>query len=104
MTYSKRFATFAAAAVLGILVGCAGAGTKTGVAVDDAAITTKVKSQMATDKEVSATSVSVNTDNGGVVTLTGIVKSEAEKRRAGEIARSVNGVKSVNNQLVVKPQ
>ena len=101
MSILKRFGTLAAAASLGLMLGCAGAGTKTGAAVDDAAITTKVKSQMATDKDVSATSVSVNTDNG-VVNLTGFVKSNAEKQRAEQIARSVSGVKSVNNQLVVK--
>lgn len=82
------------------LVGCAGAGTKTGEYIDDSTITTKVKTAMTTDKTVSALDVHVSTDQGKV-TLSGNVKSSAEKQRAGEIARSVAGVKSVENDLTV---
>jgi hyperosmotically inducible periplasmic protein len=104
MTISMRsFGGFIAAALLALLVGCAGAGTKTGQAVDDATITTKVKAQMATDKAVSAMDVSVNTDKG-IVRLSGVVKSAAEKQRAEQVARSVAGVKGVDNALVVRSQ
>jgi osmotically-inducible protein OsmY len=104
MTISTRsFAGFIAAAMLAALVGCAGAGTKTGQAIDDAAITTKVKTQMASDKEVSAMDVSVSTEQG-IVRLSGVVKSAEEKQRAEQVARSVAGVKSVDNALVVRSQ
>ena len=103
MTMSIRsIAALAAAALTATLIGCAGAGTRTGQAVDDAAITTKVKTQMATDKQVSAMDVSVSTEKG-VVRLSGVVDSAAEKARAEEVARSVAGVKSVDNALVVRP-
>jgi hyperosmotically inducible periplasmic protein len=102
MTFSTRsFAGFIAAALLAVLVGCAGAGTKTGQAIDDATITTKVKAQMANDKDVSAMDVHVNTEKG-VVRLSGVVKSSAEKQRAEQVARAVDGVRSVDNVLVVR--
>jgi hyperosmotically inducible protein len=86
-----------------VLAGCAGAGTKTGEFVDDSTITTKVKSAFATDKTVSAIKVHVDTEKGNVK-LSGTVKSDTEKQRASEIARSVAGVKSVSNNLVVKSE
>ena len=90
-----------AAVALGLLVGCAGAFTKAGTAMDDTAITTKVKAAMANDKDVSATAVSVETVKGEV-RLTGVVKSDYEKQRAGQIALKTEGVKSVANGLMVK--
>jgi hyperosmotically inducible protein len=104
MTFSMRsWGGFMAAALLAVLVGCAGAGTKTGQAIDDAAITAKVKAQMANDKDVSAMDVSVNTDKG-VVRLSGVVKSAQEKQRAEQVARGVEGVRRVDNALVVRSQ
>jgi hyperosmotically inducible periplasmic protein len=104
MTFSMRsWGGFMVAALLAVLVGCAGAGTKTGQAIDDAAITAKVKAQMANDKDVSAMNVSVNTDQG-VVRLSGVVKSTAEKQRAEQVARGVEGVRRVDNALVVRSQ
>ena len=98
--FKKQIATFGAALMLGTLVGCAGTGEKVGTALDDTAITTKVKSALAADREVSATSVHVKTING-TVNLTGEVKSREEKRKAEEIARKVTGVQSVSNGLTV---
>jgi len=69
--------------------------------VDDATITSKVKTAFATDKTVSAMDVKVDTNNGNV-RLSGFVDSEAEKRKAEEIARSVSGVRSVTNALTVQ--
>jgi hyperosmotically inducible protein len=60
----------------------------------DAWITTKVKSEFGTTKGVSATDISVST-NDGVVTLSGTVSSAAEKDSAERVAKSVKGVKSV---------
>ena len=61
----------------------------------DAWITTKVKSEFGTTGGVSATDISVST-NEGVVTLSGTVASEAEKTRAEQLAQGVKGVKSVD--------
>jgi osmotically-inducible protein OsmY len=88
--------------MLGLVVGCAGAFTKAGQAMDDTAITTKVKAAMARDKDVSATSVSVETVKGEV-RLSGFVNSSAEKQRAEQLALQVEGVRSVQNALVVRP-
>ncbi|HKA44280.1 MAG TPA: BON domain-containing protein [Burkholderiales bacterium] len=98
--FRNRVAALGAAVILGTLAGCAGTGEKVGTAVDDTAITTKVKSALAADREVSATSVHVKTTNG-TVNLSGEVKSREEKRKAEEIARKVNGVHAVSNDLVV---
>jgi osmotically-inducible protein OsmY len=93
--------TVIAAVFIAVLAGCAGAGSKTGQFVDDATITSKVKTAFATDKTVSAMDVKVDTNNGNV-RLSGFVDSEAEKRKAEEIARSVSGVRSVTNALTVQ--
>ncbi len=99
--FRNRIAVLGAALMLGgALGGCAGTGQKVGTAMDDTAITTKVKSELAVDRDVSATSVHVNTVKG-TVSLTGVVKSNEEKRKAENIARSVSGVHAVNNELIV---
>jgi hyperosmotically inducible periplasmic protein len=69
--------------------------------VDDGWITTKVKSEFAIDKLVSATNIRVNTDNG-VVHLSGPAKNQAEANRAIEIARNVKGVRSVRNAMEIQ--
>ena len=66
----------------------------------DAAITTKVKAAMAKDREVSARSIHVKTENG-VVKLSGNAKSHEEAQKAVSIAQSVQGVTSVDNQINV---
>ena len=73
---------------------------KTGAAVSDAAITTKVKAKFAADGTVSATKIHVDTDNG-VVKLTGTAKSQDEAAKAAEIAKSTEGVASVDNAIQV---
>ncbi|MEQ6435025.1 BON domain-containing protein [Comamonas sp. w2-DMI] len=70
--------------------------------VDDASITAAVKAKMAEDKSVSATAISVETLNG-TVQLSGFAKSEAEKARAAEIARTTKNVREVRNSIVVRP-
>ena len=66
----------------------------------DASITTKVKAKFAKDSEVSALKVRVKT-KGGVVTLAGKAKSDAEKSKAEDLAKEVEGVKSVTNNITV---
>ena len=68
--------------------------TSVGTKVSDTWITTKVKSDFATTDGVDVTAVSVDTRNG-VVTLSGTVDSQAEKRTAIRAAKSIEGVKAV---------
>lgn len=74
----------------------------TGVAVDDAWITSKVKSSLLSDNLVSGTDVSVETYQGRVM-LSGFVDAENQMDRAVEIAKSVEGVKKVVNKMELKP-
>ena len=70
--------------------------------VDDGAIKASVKAKLAADVRLSTlTNVEVNSTDG-VVTLAGKVRSEEERRMAGEVARSVDGVVRVNNELLVE--
>ncbi len=73
-----------------------------GAYIDDTAITTAVKARYVEDKVVDASSISVETLNGTVM-LSGFAKSDAEKSTAETVARKVDGVKSVKNQLTVRP-
>lgn len=72
----------------------------TGEYLDDATITTKVKSSFAGDKWVKGRDISVRTDQG-VVDLTGTVSSKKESDRATALATKVKGVKAVHNNLKV---
>jgi osmotically-inducible protein OsmY len=90
----------AGALILG-LAGCASSGEKTGAYVDDSWITTKVKSEMVANNDVSARNISVNTTRG-VVKLTGTAASLQESNRAAQIARGVAGVKAVENDIRVQ--
>jgi hyperosmotically inducible protein len=74
----------------------------TGEYVDDATLTTKVKSALASDGDVTlANKVKVETGQG-VVQLSGFVPSAADKDRAEMIARNVHGVQSVKNDIVIQ--
>ena len=101
-----RHAVFAAFAVLALIAGsgCAvNRGQETmGAYLDDTTITTQVKSRFVESKEVDAASISVETLNGTVM-LSGFAKSQNERSTAERIARGVNGVKSVKNEIAVRP-
>lgn len=71
-----------------------------GVLVDDAAITAKISTELAKDPELSAIKIDVDTQ-AGTVHLSGPAPSQAAKDRASSLAQTVEGVKSVNNDLVV---
>ena len=73
----------------------------TGEYVDDSVITTKVKSLLAADDFLKSFQISVETSKG-TVQLSGSVGSQKAVDKAVEIARSVKGVKSVKNNLIVK--
>jgi osmotically-inducible protein OsmY len=86
-----------------IFMACASTSTKesTGEYVDDSVITTKVKTLLANDDFFKSFKISVETYKG-TVQLSGFVDSQKAVDKAGEIARSVKGVKSVKNNLIVK--
>ena len=86
-----------------IFMACASTSTKesTGEYVDDSVITAKVKSLLANDAFFKSFKIGVETYRG-VVQLSGIVDSQKAVDKAGEIAGSVNGVKNVKNNLIVK--
>jgi len=71
-----------------------------GQVIDDATITSKVKAALLADPEISGLKINVDTA-GGVVKLKGEIKTMALRRKAESIARGVEGVKSVDNQLVI---
>jgi osmotically-inducible protein OsmY len=99
-----KLATFFALAAAGVLsFSCAGTATResSGEYVDDAAITTKVKTALVRDKTVSALDVSVETFKG-VVQLSGFVDTPEQKARAEADAAAVAGVRSVQNNITVK--
>lgn len=77
------------------------AGRTSGEVVDDAAITTKVKAKLYEDNILRGIAVSVETFDREV-TLTGAVDTNEQKTRAEDIAKSVDGVKKVNNLLKIK--
>ena len=84
-------------------VACASTRTResTGEYVDDSVITTKVKALLADDDFLKSFQISVETYKG-IVQLSGFVNSQQAVDKAGQIARSVQGVKSVKNDLNVK--
>ena len=69
--------------------------------VDDSVITTKVKSLLAEDDFLKSFKISVETYQG-TVQMCGFVNSQKAVNKAGEIVRSVKGVKSIKNNLIVK--
>ena len=75
--------------------------TSTGEFVDDSAITTKIKAQLANDDFLKSFQISVESRQG-IVQLSGFVNSKEAVNKAGQIARGVEGVKSVENDLIVK--
>ena len=70
--------------------------------VDDATITTAIKAKFVEDKTVDAAAIKVETLNG-TVQLSGFAKSASERSQAENIARNTKGVRSVQNNLSVRP-
>jgi osmotically-inducible protein OsmY len=103
----KLHTTLTAAAIVVAALTTAGCAVSrgqesTGAYIDDATITSQVKSRMLADPNVAGTSISVETLNGTVM-LSGFAKSNVERDTAERIARDVNGTKTIKNQIVVRP-
>ncbi len=78
-------------------------GSSIGEFVKDSAITTQIKAKLLGAKDIDSLHIKVDTDNNGIVVLTGAVESDAEKERVHSIAHSVDGVKNVLNNLKIDP-
>ena len=91
------------AVVLATAMGCAPTPTKegTGEYVDDTVITTKVKAAIFNEPSLKSAEINVETFKG-TVQLSGFAKYQADINKAGDVARGVNGVKSVKNDLRLK--
>lgn len=98
---------FASFAVVAVLLGASGCAVtrgqeSVGAYIDDAAITTATKARFVEDRTVDASSIKVETLNG-VVMLSGFAKSTMERTNAEALTWKVKGVKSVKNELLVRP-
>jgi osmotically-inducible protein OsmY len=104
MKKRKRFVGYFILLMLVVaFVACASTSKQesTGEYVDDSVITTKVKSLLAADDFLKSFQIGVETYKG-TVQLSGFVNSQKAVDKAIEITRSVKGVKSVKNDLIVK--
>lgn len=99
----RIFTSVGALALMAVLIGCSSTGTEksAGEVVDDSVITGKVKTALTDDETTKARDIKVETHKG-VVQLTGFVDTNAEKSRAGEVARTIDGVTSVRNDIEVQ--
>jgi osmotically-inducible protein OsmY len=89
--------------LIATFAGCAATRTQesTGEYVDDSVITTKVKSLLAADDFLKSFQIGVESFKG-TVQLSGFVNSQKAVDKAVEITRTVKGVKSVKNNLIIK--
>ena len=89
----RKLCSFVLMGALAAVVACS---------ASDPGITTAVKSKLTTDDTVKAYQIDVDTQ-GGVVTLTGAVETQAAKDRAVQLARETDGVTRVEDRLSVNP-
>jgi hyperosmotically inducible periplasmic protein len=104
MNFRTALAGPALAALLIVSSGCAvtRGQESTGAYIDDTAITTAVKARFVENKEVDASSISVETLKGTVM-LSGFAKNSAEKMSAESLAWKVKGVMQVKNEIAIRP-
>jgi osmotically-inducible protein OsmY len=103
----KQLAKYCAALLLALplvtVVGCASTQKQegTGEYIDDSVLTAKVKAAVFNDPMLKSAEINVETFKG-VVQLSGFVSSDAAAKKAVELARAVQGVKSVKNDMRIK--
>lgn len=100
----KLIASLLLISILFIPVMVSAEDTSVGTFVKDSAITTQIKAKILATKDIDSLHIKVDTDNNGIVVLTGAVKSTAEKEKVHNIAHSVDGVKKVLNKLIIDPE
>lgn len=92
------------AAVAIALVACSSSPNErsAGEVFDDTAVLAKAKAALVNDPDIHGSSIDVDVQRGAV-TLTGVVRSEAERKKVLETVWGVKGVKSVQTDLKVQP-
>lgn len=97
------FASFVALTLALAISGCSSSPNQesTGQYIDSSAVTAKVKAAMLSEPGLKSMQIGVETYKDGVQ-LNGFVDSAEARNRAGAVARSVPGVKSVRNDLLIK--
>ena len=103
MIRRTRFLAYILTLVMAISLGCASTAKHegTGEYIDDSVITTKVKAMIFDDESLKSSEINVETFKG-VVQLSGFVSSQANIDRAVTVARSVNGVRGVQQKMELK--
>ena len=103
MRLSNRLVAFTSALMLAFLLGCAETSTRQGTAeyLDDTVITTKVKAAIFNEPSLKSSEINVETYKG-TVQLSGFVNSRADIDKAVAVARGVQGVTSVKNDMRLK--
>src|SRR5574340_437448 len=103
MKQLKYISTIILAVMLATVLGCASTSKQesTGEYLDDSVITTKVKAAIFNEPSLKSAEINVETFKGQVQ-LSGFVSTEADIKKAAEVARSVKGVTSVKNDMRVK--
>ncbi len=101
--FNKTLSAVLLAVTLVSVVGCASTSQQSGTGeyVDDAVITTKVKAAIFNEPTLKSAEINVETFKG-VVQLSGFVNSQADISKAVSLARSVNGVTAVKNDMRLK--
>jgi hyperosmotically inducible protein len=103
MNFSKQLTGFLLSLFVASFLGCATASKQetAGEYIDDSTVTARVKTAIYKEPTLKVTQINVETLRGEVQ-LSGFVNTSGDKSRAGEVAREVKGVKSVNNDLQVR--
>ena len=103
MTLVKNVSSFFLVILLASLFGCSSTSKQegTGEFIDDTVVTTKVKAAILKEPSLKSAEINVETFKG-VVQLSGFVLEKADVSKAAEVARSVKGVTSVKNDLILK--
>jgi len=103
MKQMKHFSAFFSTILLFFFMGCASTPQQegTGEYFDDSIITTKVKAAIFDEPSLKSSEINIETFKG-VVQLSGFVDSREVVEKAVQITKSVQGVKAVKNNLIVK--
>jgi len=101
MSLRRGVCALSVAAALFVAAGCAETRGQ-GAHVDDESITTAIKARLVEDKTVDADAIQVETANGNVV-LSGLARTPLEKTNAESIAMKVRGVKTIQNNVALRP-
>jgi hyperosmotically inducible protein len=102
MQTQKRLTVFVLVLMLIAPLVLAACGKSVGDTIDDATITTRVKTSLLNDPAVGGSRIDVDTFKG-VVTLSGRVKTKEEEAQAIALARKISGVTDVKSTLQIQP-